>query len=451
MEGQLTDDVSYALTHGADESDRLFMLPVEELTGSTGRTPTPSREAIDLTQEIGAATNAVTAATNALRGNTPTIPLTVVPKGGVPVDTDIGNTGLVSSSPTLSATEFDNDPEVSTCLLTDKEKSIKERIWVAENAEWLRKDHYKRIQKELHEAAMVAEGRDPAEEAKKKKQRRLGNAPYMEQVRARRKERASQTPAGEQAENEDEIARREAAEATYEMVKNRAKTAFSRRFNQESMDGIWGALAEGSRSSSPRSSPQLKTAQARARSRISSISTQRSADAEPVFQPPDEDGPMGPGMARSKHSLAASKREAKKWEAFRKEREKETRRQPARPRQPPRAGKGKEKEGSRPASSGSSEPALPPEEEVGGLETGVDEMASAAPGSSAAGADPATQGAAEAGEADEAGNSDENMSTSEEDEDDDELDEMDDEPDPEDAFAGRVRRRYDSDEESDEE
>jgi transcription initiation factor TFIIIB Brf1 subunit/transcription initiation factor TFIIB len=491
METELTDDVTYALTHGASEADRLLMLPPSLSTGQ-------SSLAIDLTDEIDAHATA-----SALRGLTPSLPLTVVPSGGVPVLSIIGNTGTISTSPTLSPTEFDDDPEVSTCLLTDEEANFKEKIWVAENADWLRKDHYKRISKELREAQMIAEGRDPEEEKKKKKVRRmLGTAPYMEQVKARRKERMSQTPAGEELD-EEQMIHTDAMEARSEMVSNLARTAFSRRFNQQSIDDIYGNLAEDSRSEHSQS-PQIRTAQSRARSRKSSYSTQRSSDYETHFPAPDQDGPLGPGMGRNTHSLAASKREAKRWDGLRKEKDAlgvpqkisipramraganrwgairkskdgsqgsgsqgsgsptpdagqsveggqqpttqgqtQGRRGPARPKPQPRPSK----QLSRPASSGSSNPALPPEEEVGGIEAADTDspLSSSVHSSLAVGRQEGFAGTAEGATVD----SDENMS-SEDDDDDDELDE-DEVDDPEDAFAGKVRRRYTSDDESDEE
>lgn len=506
MESELTGDVTYALTQGADPADIAHLMKEIGAAGTSTTSSTQSREAIDLTSEIGAATNAVATATNALRGRTPTIALTVIPRGGVPVHSNIGNTGQVSLSPTLSATEFDDDPEVSTCLLNANEAALKEKIWVAENAEWLRKDHYKRISKELREAAMIAEGRDPAEEAKKKKGRRLGAAPYMEQVKQRRKERMSQTPAGEEP-NEDEQARLNAAEATYEMVNHKARTAFSRRFNQQSMEGIWGDLAsEPSSPSGSRASrspiPGSTSTRARNHGRISSVSTATSSPGT-QFQAPDEDGPLGPTQGRNAQSLGASKREAKRWAALRKEKEalgipqkvslpraaqlgpsrwsnksksqsaersegsdsptpdvgssgaqlptptQTSRRGPARPRPQPRARNANAP--SRPASAGSSNPNLPPEEEVGAAEAmDTDSPLSSSVHSSlavgrqegfAAGAKDVTT-AGENQDAEEM-DPDEDMSSDDDDED-DELDEIDaeDADDPDDAFAGKVRRRY---------
>ena len=88
---------------------------------------------------------------------------------GPPCNTSIGNLGHVSLSPTLKAEEFDSDEDVSICKLTPEETRIKERVWVTMNADWLRKNHAKRIKKELSDAEMRARGLDPEEEERKKK------------------------------------------------------------------------------------------------------------------------------------------------------------------------------------------------------------------------------------------------------------------------------------------
>ena len=48
--------------------------------------------------------------------------------------------------------EFANDPEIEDCLLTDAEIEVKERIWVHENAEYLRAMQAKLVKKQLAEA-----------------------------------------------------------------------------------------------------------------------------------------------------------------------------------------------------------------------------------------------------------------------------------------------------------
>ncbi|RMD40784.1 hypothetical protein DV735_g4325, partial [Chaetothyriales sp. CBS 134920] len=85
---------------------------------------------------------------------------------GPPANTVAGNTGCVSMSETLLPDEFEDDPDVANCLLSEPERILKERIWVTANEDWLRQDHAKRIKRELHEAEMRERGLDPSKYTK---------------------------------------------------------------------------------------------------------------------------------------------------------------------------------------------------------------------------------------------------------------------------------------------
>lgn len=54
------------------------------------------------------------------------------------------NTGEILTAEQLEA-EFENDPEVENCLLSETETKIKEQIWVAHNEDWLRKQAEKEL------------------------------------------------------------------------------------------------------------------------------------------------------------------------------------------------------------------------------------------------------------------------------------------------------------------
>ncbi|KAJ9610490.1 transcription factor TFIIIB subunit brf1 [Cladophialophora chaetospira] len=189
---------------------------------------------------------------------------------GPPVNTAIGNLGHVSLSPTLQPEEFDSDEDVSTCTLTEEESRIKERVWVSMNADWLRKDHAKRIRKELKEAELRAKGLDPAEEERKQKAAkgkrkdgtkrpgRRGDVSYLnEQSSKKRKAPTGEdgeggevdAEGGEEGEEADEEAEdgpesgtpqppRTAAEAVRGMMKIRRP--FSLRINYDALDLIYG-------------------------------------------------------------------------------------------------------------------------------------------------------------------------------------------------------------------
>ena len=135
---------------------------------------------------------------------------------GPPAASTIGNLGHVSLSPTLKPEEFDSDEDVATCLLSEAETRIKERVWVTMNADWLRKDHAKRIRKELRDAEMRANGLDPVEEERKKNAQkgkrkdgtkrpgRRGDVSYLkEQGEGRKGKGAAEGAAEDEREDED--------------------------------------------------------------------------------------------------------------------------------------------------------------------------------------------------------------------------------------------------------
>ncbi|KIV96996.1 hypothetical protein PV10_00806 [Exophiala mesophila] len=158
---------------------------------------------------------------------------------GPAVDSNIGNTGIISLSPTLKPDEFDDDDDVSNCLLSQAESAVKERVWVTMNADWLRQDHTKRIRRELREAEMRAQGLDPALEARRlaqnkgkrkdgtKKPGRRGDVSYLDE-----KEK------GKQEEGDEGTRSRSASEAMRKMME--ARGTFSRRVNYDALNAIYG-------------------------------------------------------------------------------------------------------------------------------------------------------------------------------------------------------------------
>ncbi len=224
---------------------------------------------------------------------------------GPPADSEIGNLGYVSLSPTLKPEEFDSDEDVSTCTLTEAESRIKERVWVSMNADWLRKDHAKRIKKELKDADMRAKGLDPAEEERKKKATqkmrkdgskrpgRRGDVGYLKEGLKKKK-----APAGEGGEEEDDNAEdgegsaepeepRTAARAVRLMMENRG--TFSQRINYDALDAIYGTEGTSEESAESRS------ATGEGRSRSASIATSEAGEV-------DANAQAGPSTAGRKKS-----------------------------------------------------------------------------------------------------------------------------------------------------
>ncbi|KAH7088514.1 Brf1-like TBP-binding domain-containing protein [Paraphoma chrysanthemicola] len=126
----------------------------------------------------------------------------------------------VSDSPDIGEDEFDDDPDVATCILGPDEVRIKERIWVAENEDWLRAQ-----QKKLLEAELEAAEDKPKKPKQKRKHHQMGDGSVLE---------------GQPAAS--------AAEAAHKMLKKRGK-AFSNHLNYDRLKSLFAPL--GSSASSP--------------------------------------------------------------------------------------------------------------------------------------------------------------------------------------------------------
>ncbi|KIX03013.1 uncharacterized protein Z518_06563 [Rhinocladiella mackenziei CBS 650.93] len=243
---------------------------------------------------------------------------------GPAVNTTEGNLGNVSLSPTLRPDEFDSDEDVSTCLLSEEETRIKERVWVSMNADWLRQDHAKRIKRELKEAEMRARGLDPADEALKasqakgkrkdgtKRPGRRGDVSYLNE-RDGERERGDVEAAGEgegKAGQAGTTADRErsAAESVRKMFKTRG--VYSRRVNYDVLDSIYG-VASGD---SAESRSVTGTSRSRSQSVASSVAPGHEREgsvagfvaSEGIFR---GNGSRDGGRQRNKGSISAEQRE----------------------------------------------------------------------------------------------------------------------------------------------
>lgn len=68
-------------------------------------------------------------------------------------------------APEVNEWEFDNDPEIENCLLSEREKKIKEMVWLNENKDWL---------KQQQEKAYRAKMAPPKKSRKRAKKARIG-------------------------------------------------------------------------------------------------------------------------------------------------------------------------------------------------------------------------------------------------------------------------------------
>lgn len=244
---------------------------------------------------------------------------------GPAVDTNQGNLGHVSLSPTLRPDEFDSDEDVSSCLLSEEETRIKERVWVSMNADWLRQEHAKRIKQELKEADMRARGLDPAKEALKqsiakgkrkdgtKKPGRRGDVSYLNERGKAAAGEEGGAP-GDEAELSRADRERSAAESVREMFKTRG--VYSRRINYDVLDSIYGGYGIGDADSAD------SRGASRSQSVVSEVPTQDGREGsvassvggnvlgpEAIFR---GNGGRSSGRERSKASFSAERRERRK-------------------------------------------------------------------------------------------------------------------------------------------
>ena len=253
---------------------------------------------------------------------------------GPPVNTNIGNLNTISLSPTLQPNEFSDDEDVASCLLSEEEQKFKEVVWVNNNADWLRQDHAKRIKRELADAQARREGRDPDQE-------RLAKLNGQRQTRKDGKPRQGkrgdpnsyldpsnkptdpnntyrQSPAtsnnGPPASDNGSIhstrstpsRQHDAAESVKLMLQHRGM--HTNRINLNALSSIYGTTTASSPTSSSRSpsvslSPQVQR-------RRSTMSGNAELNPENVIF--GAQGGKYTGLARSKSSLSAERREARK-------------------------------------------------------------------------------------------------------------------------------------------
>lgn len=239
---------------------------------------------------------------------------------GPPVNTNAGNTGNVSLSPTLKPDEFDDDDDVSSCLLSEVESRIKERVWVSMNADWLRQDHAKRIKRELKEADMRARGLDPAKEALKlaqskgrrkdgtKKPGRRGDVSYLNE-KAKAQGDGDVATDGDGDTTKDGVTNRERSAADSVRKMFEARGTYSTRVNYSVLESIYGVTGDESDSSRAESQSREVSVQRSEREGSVASSVASASGAESIFR---GNAPRESGRQRSRMSLAAERREGVK-------------------------------------------------------------------------------------------------------------------------------------------
>ncbi|USP73727.1 Transcription factor IIIB 60 kDa subunit [Curvularia clavata] len=117
----------------------------------------------------------------------------------------------VNTDPDIGEDEFEDDPDVATCILGPEEVRRKEAIWITENEEWLRAQQEKLLQAELE----AAEDK-PKKPKQKRKHHQMGDGSVLE---------------GQPAAS--------AADAAHKMLKKRANKAFSNHINYDRLKELF--------------------------------------------------------------------------------------------------------------------------------------------------------------------------------------------------------------------
>ncbi|MCJ1394670.1 transcription factor TFIIIB subunit brf1 [Xylographa bjoerkii] len=135
----------------------------------------------------------------------------------------------IPDSEVIPAEEFANDPEVDGCMLDEAERSIKERIWVHDNADYLRAQQAKLIKKQLAEANGTAR----VIIRRKRKRGRMGDMSVYQRTTEDGQVTGPQTP----------------EEAIAAML---AKRAYSKKINYQAIHHLLGSEATSESGSTSR-------------------------------------------------------------------------------------------------------------------------------------------------------------------------------------------------------
>ncbi|KNG49660.1 transcription factor tfiiib complex subunit brf1 [Stemphylium lycopersici] len=168
----------------------------------------------------------------------------------------------VSTSPDIGEDEFNDDPDVATCILGPEEVRRKEAIWITENEEWLRAQQEKLLQAELE----AAEDK-PRKPKQKRKHHQMGDGSVLE---------------GQPATS--------AADAAHKMLKKRANKAFSNHINYDRLKELFpgggggGGGGSGDASAAASASPAVKSPAA-----VQQVTTDADAEGEDEDEDEEED------------------------------------------------------------------------------------------------------------------------------------------------------------------
>jgi transcription factor IIIB subunit 2 len=162
----------------------------------------------------------------------------------------------INLSPDIGEDEFEDDPDVASCILNPVEVRLKERIWLTQNEDWLREQQAKMLAAEL-EIALDK----PKKPKQKRKHHQMGDGSVL---------------GGQPAAS--------AADAAHKMLKKRAK-GFSNHINYDRLKELFpgggggGGDAAATAANSPVDSASPATADAKAKMSPASASMPAPAHA----------------------------------------------------------------------------------------------------------------------------------------------------------------------------
>jgi len=143
-------------------------------------------------------------------------PATQLSKIPVPVKTTQELLDAIPSTPLILDEEFANDLEVADCLLTEAEIEIKERIWLHDNADYLRNQQAKLLKKQLDEE----NGTTRVIVRRKRRRGRMGDMSAYQRTNEDGQSVGPQSP----------------AEAVKKMLSNRG---YSKKINYQAVDTLF--------------------------------------------------------------------------------------------------------------------------------------------------------------------------------------------------------------------
>ena len=193
-------------------SDLLDESTIESDISAVLSDPSTVAHASDLHQALEATETETTLSAQSLNPTEPALPRAPIP------DTEI-----------IPEEEFAGDPEIDDCLLTPDEIAVKERIWVHENADYLRAQQAKILKQQLAEANGTA----------RKIIRRTRRRGRMGDMSAYREGGAEGREGGSIASSP--------AEATMKML---MKRAYSKKINYETLQKLYQPSPSGSKAAS---------------------------------------------------------------------------------------------------------------------------------------------------------------------------------------------------------